>query len=59
MLKPNDPAREGEAAVCLLGGDNIGHISNPLRAEVLTRRFRIPPHRAALVGTLIWGTAHG
>lgn len=55
MLNANSPrAVSARAVECQLGGDIYGHITETLRTEVLTRRFALQPHRAAILASLAW-----
>lgn len=60
MLNRNDPAREGRAVDCFLGGRNDGYNIGALRAEVLIARLHLQPCYANLLAGLVFGEArHG
>lgn len=57
MTNQNDPARKGEAVVCLLGGDTDGFSIRTARVQLLHSRYGIPSQRCGLIANLVWGAA--
>lgn len=53
--KSNAPAREGEGATCLLGGDTGAHSAAQARIQYLAGRLSLPLHRAALIAPMAFG----